>query len=92
VARTEGARARRRAHRSTASGRSGAPMLAGGGAKEREEHRELGSGLTGARVAAWRPSYGGAEPEAATLGGSEALTPLKTGGGGVKRGINGVGK
>jgi hypothetical protein len=37
-----GGRARRRAHRSTASGRSGAPKLTGVGATEREEHGELG--------------------------------------------------
>jgi hypothetical protein len=43
-----------------------------GGAKEREEHGELSSGLTGARVAAWRLGDGGAESEAASLGGSEA--------------------
>jgi hypothetical protein len=55
AARTEGARAWRCAHRSTASGRSGAPKLTCGGAKEREEHEDLGSGLTGARAAAWRP-------------------------------------
>jgi hypothetical protein len=72
AAQTEGARARWRAHRSMASGRSGAPKLIGGGAKEREEHGELSSGLTGARAAAWRPGESGAEPEAAALGGSEA--------------------
>jgi hypothetical protein len=70
--RTEGAGARWRAHRSMVSGHCGAPKLADGGAKERAEHRELGSGLTGARLAAWRPGDGGAEPEAAALGGSEA--------------------
>jgi hypothetical protein len=59
VAQTEGAGARQRAHRSTASGRSGAPKLTGGGAKEREEHGEFGSGLTRARAAAWRPGNGG---------------------------------
>jgi hypothetical protein len=37
-----GARARRRAHRSMASGRSGAPKLTGGGAIERGEPGELG--------------------------------------------------
>jgi hypothetical protein len=37
-----GAGARRRAHRSSASGRSGAPKLTGGGAKERGAHGELG--------------------------------------------------
>jgi hypothetical protein len=54
TAQTEGARARRCAHRSTASGRSGAPQLTGGGAIEREEHGELSSGLTEAWAAAWR--------------------------------------
>jgi hypothetical protein len=62
AARTGGARARWRAHQSSASGRSGVPKLAGGGAKGREEHGELGSGLTGARVALWRPGDSGAEP------------------------------
>jgi hypothetical protein len=47
-----GAGVRRLAHRSSASGHSGAPKLTGGGAKGREEHGELGSGLTGARAAA----------------------------------------
>jgi hypothetical protein len=41
-----GTGARWRAHWSSASGRSGAPKLTGGGAKGREEHGELGSGLT----------------------------------------------
>jgi hypothetical protein len=54
-----GVGARWRAHRSSASGRSGAPKLAGGGAKGREE---LGAGLTEARAALWRPGDGGAEP------------------------------
>jgi hypothetical protein len=72
AAQTEGARARRCAHRSTAFGFSGAPKLADRGAKEREEHGELGSCLTRARAVAWRPGDGGAEPEAAALGGSEA--------------------
>jgi hypothetical protein len=62
AARTDGAGARWSAHRSSASGRSGAPKLAGGGAKGREEHGELGSGLTEARAALWRPGDGGAEP------------------------------
>jgi hypothetical protein len=35
------ARARRRAHRSSASSRSGAPKLTGGGAKRRGRHGEL---------------------------------------------------
>jgi hypothetical protein len=67
-----GCRSTAAAHRSTSSGRSGAPKLTGGGATEREEHGELGSGLTGARVAAWRPGDGGAESEAAALGEREA--------------------
>jgi hypothetical protein len=37
-----GAGARRRAHRSSASGRSGALKLTGGGANERGAHGELG--------------------------------------------------
>jgi hypothetical protein len=37
-----GAGARWRAHRSSASGRSGAPKLTSGGAKERGAHGELG--------------------------------------------------
>jgi hypothetical protein len=37
-----GARARWRAHRSSASGRSGAPELTGGGTTERGAHGELG--------------------------------------------------
>jgi hypothetical protein len=37
-----GAGARWRAHWSSASGRSGAPKLTGGGATERGAHRELG--------------------------------------------------
>jgi hypothetical protein len=49
--RWRGQRARWRAHRSLASGRSGAPKLAGGGAKWRGMRGELGSGLTGARAA-----------------------------------------
>jgi hypothetical protein len=36
-----GARARRHAHRSSASGRSGAPKLTGGGATEGGAHGEL---------------------------------------------------
>jgi hypothetical protein len=39
-----------------------APKLTGGGTKRREEHRELGSSLTGARAALWRLGDGGAEP------------------------------
>jgi hypothetical protein len=65
-----GARARWRAHRSSASDRSGVPKLAGGGTKGREEHGELGSGLTGTRAALWRPGDGGVE----------------SGGGGARRG------
>jgi hypothetical protein len=58
-----GQRARRRAHRSLASGRSGARKLADGGATKRGKHGELGSGLNGARAALRRPSDGGAEWE-----------------------------
>jgi hypothetical protein len=62
VAQTEGGGARWRAHRSSGSGRSGVPKVTGGGAKGREEHGELDSGLTSARAALWRPGDGGAEP------------------------------
>jgi hypothetical protein len=55
VVRTEGAGTRWHAHRSMASSRSGAPKLTGGGVKEREEHGDLDSGLTGARAVAWQP-------------------------------------
>jgi hypothetical protein len=56
-----GQRARRRAHRSLASSRSGAQKLTGGGATEGGKHGELGSGLTGARAALRKPGDGGAE-------------------------------
>jgi hypothetical protein len=59
--RWRGQRARRRAHRSLASGHSGARKLAGGGATKRGKRGELGSGLTGARAALWRPGDSGAE-------------------------------
>jgi hypothetical protein len=52
---------RRHAHRSLASDHSGARELAGEGAKERGEHGEPVSGLTGARVAVWRPGDGRGE-------------------------------
>jgi hypothetical protein len=51
AARTEGAGARWHAHRSMDFDHSGALKLTGGVAMERGEHREFGSGLTGARVA-----------------------------------------
>jgi hypothetical protein len=50
---TEGTGARRRAHRSMASGHSGALKLTGGGATERGEHGELSSGLTEVWAAVW---------------------------------------
>jgi hypothetical protein len=56
-----GQRAQRRAHRSLASGRSGARKIASGGAIERGKRGELGSGLTGARAALRRLGDGGAE-------------------------------
>jgi hypothetical protein len=59
--RWRGQRAWWRAHRSLASGRSGARKLAGGGATERGKRGELGSGLTGARAVLRRPGDGGAE-------------------------------
>jgi hypothetical protein len=58
VAQTEGTTAR---SPSLAFDRSDAPKLTGGGAKWRGERGELGSGLTGARVALWRAGDGGAE-------------------------------
>jgi hypothetical protein len=87
-----GQRARRCAHRSLASGRSGAPKLAGGGAKWRGEREELDSGLTGARAALRRPGDGdakwGSSGEGARLllgfGGA-----LWRGGRAVNTGVNG---
>jgi hypothetical protein len=55
-----------------ASGHSGARKLVGGGTTERGEHGELGSGLTGARAAAWRPSNGGETAEERKLRNSGA--------------------
>jgi hypothetical protein len=67
-----GQRALRRAHRSLASGRSGALKLAGGGATERGERGELGGRLTKTWAVVWRPGDDGAEPKAVALGGSGA--------------------
>jgi hypothetical protein len=72
VARTEGTRASWRAHRSMASGHSGARKLVGGGTTERGEHGELGLGLTEARAAAWRSGGGGETAEERKLGNSDA--------------------
>jgi hypothetical protein len=54
-----------------AFGHSGALKLTGGGATERGEHGELGSGLTGARVVVWRPGDGAAQWWLGKLGGEE---------------------
>jgi hypothetical protein len=59
--RWHGEMARRCAHRSLASGRSGARKLTGGDAKWRGERGELSSGLTRARAALWRLGDGVAE-------------------------------
>jgi hypothetical protein len=40
-----------------------------GGAKQRGRHGEIGSGLTGARAAAWRPGDGGGAKRSRELGG-----------------------
>jgi hypothetical protein len=69
AARTEGARTWQCAHWSMASGRSGAPKLTSGGAKEREEHGDLGLGLTGARAAVWRPGDAAARRDHGKLDG-----------------------
>jgi hypothetical protein len=69
TARTEGGwgGARRRAHRSSDSDRSGAPKLTGGGATERGAHGELDEGLTGARAASRRMGDGGEGSAASVL-------------------------
>jgi hypothetical protein len=51
--------ARRRAHWSLASGRSGAQKLAGGGTKERGERGEPGGWLTEAQAVVWWSGDGG---------------------------------
>jgi hypothetical protein len=53
-----------------ASGHSSARKLIGGGTTERGEHGELGSDLTGARVAVWRPGDGGETAEERELSNS----------------------
>jgi hypothetical protein len=59
VAWIEGTRAWWCAHWSLASGHSRARKLTSGGTTERGEHGEPDSGITGARVVAWRPGGGG---------------------------------
>jgi hypothetical protein len=70
VAPTEGTGAQWCAHRSMAFGHAGAQKLTGGGTTGRGEHGELGSGLTGARVAVWRPGDGGEMTEEIELSNS----------------------
>jgi hypothetical protein len=53
-----------------AYGHSGAWKFPGGGTTERGEHRELGSGLTGALALVWRPGDGGETAEDGELGNS----------------------
>jgi hypothetical protein len=67
---TEDTRALWHTHRRMASGHSGARKLAGGGTTKRREHGELGSGLTGARAAVWRPGDGRETTEEGELGDS----------------------
>jgi hypothetical protein len=59
--RWRGQRAQRCAHRSLASGRSGARKLTGRGATERGKCGKLGSGLTRVRAALRRPGDSDAE-------------------------------
>jgi hypothetical protein len=55
-----------------ASGHSRARKLTGGGTTKRGEHGELGSGLIGARAAAWRPGDGRETVEERELSNSDA--------------------
>jgi hypothetical protein len=53
-----------------AFGHSGARKLTGGGTTERGEHGDLGSGLTEAWAAVWRPGDGREMTEEGELGDS----------------------
>jgi hypothetical protein len=77
--RWRGQRARRRAHRSLASGRSSARKLTDGGATERGKRGELGSGLTRARAALRRSSDGGAKRGEREIGAGRGVVKLEEG-------------
>jgi hypothetical protein len=78
----EGSEAWPCAHRSRASGHSGAQEPIGGGRKERGDHGGPFAGLTEARAAVWRPGDGDEVAVVEKLGGGGAQAQREGKGGG----------